>query len=246
MISESKVIVPIDGQLESLAAILGITGNSARGYLNDLRMNGGLLFGLNTKAAKEPSFGETRFNKTSDFRAWREAMYIAVRTIRPVVVMETGVHHGFSSALILQALADNGGGKLFSVDMDPESEGYILEPSLRAIPNGKKPGWIVPDGLRDRWELFLLPSRAFMESWDGLPGLNGHGIDIFIHDSDHSPDNVRAEIEWAWPRINPGGLLVVDNAERGMAAHQSWTSYSIINVSSPDEAKWETMFIRKG
>lgn len=250
-----KTVVPIEGQLTGLAEVLDVSANAVRGYLTDLRTNGRFLLGINTQCAAEPSWGVTRFVLPSNFRAWREALYICVRAIQPDIVVETGVHHGFSSAFILQALRDNGRGKLFSVDIDPDSDGYALDQSLRAIPKGRKPGWIIPDGLRDRWELRLMSSQEFFTVWEGEPTDIQQGIDIFIHDSDHSEDNVRAEIAWAWPRLNKYGLLVVDNIEQSRKAVQGllctmpsearWSEHTIVNVAAPDEARWETMFIRR-
>src|SRR5512147_455215 len=55
-------------------------------------------------------------------------------------VAETGVASGVSSSYFLCALAANGGGRLHSIDFP------TWEPDT---------GWIVPDNLKDRWELIV-------------------------------------------------------------------------------------------
>src|SRR2546430_693894 len=71
-------------------------------------------------------------------------LYVVVRATRPRVIVETGVASGLSSAHILRALAANGTGTLYSIDLPNVQEGSVL-------PQGRTPGWIVPDSLRGSW-----------------------------------------------------------------------------------------------
>src|SRR5205823_3341237 len=87
------------------------------------------------------------------FRIW----YAIARLRRPDVVVETGVHDGLSSALILRALERNRNGSLISIDL----------PSIDLPPGG--PGWLVPADLRSRWDLRLGDARKL------LPELVEHG-----------------------------------------------------------------------
>jgi hypothetical protein len=117
------------------------------------------------------------------------------RLLRPAVVVETGVHDGLSSAVILQALAANGGGRLVSIDL----------PSLD-LPAGKTPGWLVPEELRKNWTLRLGDARKLLE-----PALDECGrIDLFFHDSDHSQLHQRFELTSARKHMAAGGVLYSD------------------------------------
>jgi len=44
-------------------------------------------------------------------------LYVAVRALKPSIVVETGVGSGMSSSFILRALAMNGFGTLYSIDL---------------------------------------------------------------------------------------------------------------------------------
>lgn len=139
-------------------------------------------------AAQRPTAEPLHFGR---FRVW----YALVRLKRPRLVVETGVHDGLSSALILEALNRNDAGHLASVDL----------PALDLPDDG--PGWLVPDRLRDRWSLDpgdakrLLP--AVLERYPA--------VDIFIHDSDHRREHREFEFRTVRPRAAPGALLLSDD-----------------------------------
>lgn len=147
----------------------------------------------------------------------KSALYLLTRIFRPRVVVETGVWFGFTSAQILQALADIGrDGVLYSIDQ-PEHP-YDLEdgsPFRELLPDECVTGFVVPDALRDRWSLRLGMSR------DLLPDLLGQlgSIDMFFHDSEHSYENMTFEFHAAWDHLSPGGLLVADDVGWNGALH---------------------------
>lgn len=119
-------------------------------------------------------------------------LYLAVRALRPAIVVETGVNYGGSSAHILAALTANGGGRLYSIDLPADRR--------------RGPGTqhtLVPDALAERWELLLGDSRAL------LPGLLARlgPIDHFHHDSLHTVAHMRWEYATALPFLRAGGLL---------------------------------------
>lgn len=124
--------------------------------------------------------------------------YAAVRAMCPDVVVETGVANGVSSAYLLLALKKNGRGRLYSVELG--------DPAY--LPAGKPPGWIVPAELRERWSPLIGDSREL------LPGLlkDLGTVDIFIHDSLHTYEQMLWEYRAAYPFIRPGGLLFSDDA----------------------------------
>lgn len=143
-------------------------------------------------------------------------LYMLTKIIKPEIVVETGVASGRSSAAILQALYENQKGRLYSIDLpqyyDGDQPGFYTtnegNSELKGfVPSGRKPGWIVPDYLRERWELVLGDAKV------ELPKLISQfeNIDIFYHDSDHSYEHMMFEFQTVWPLINEGGFLVSDD-----------------------------------
>jgi len=146
---------------------------------------------------------------------WDEVarLYALIRVRRPVVLVETGVCNGVSSAAMLQALERNREGRLYSIDLPEHSEtsypaGTFWEGKMgAAVPKGREPGWIVPDELRERWDLTLGRTQDELE-----PLLDRLGeIDFFLHDSEHSYECMRFELRAAHAKLRPGGILASDD-----------------------------------
>jgi hypothetical protein len=133
------------------------------------------------------------------------AVWCLTRHLRSERVVETGVARGITSRFVLDALARNGSGHLWSVDLPPPGE-----PRLHA-----QIGAAVPDGLRDRWTYVRGSSRR------RLPGLLAElgRIDLFVHDSRHSQRNVLFELNHAWGALGPGGVAVVDDVDLNCGFH---------------------------
>lgn len=133
--------------------------------------------------------------------------YCVTRAIRPMIVVETGVCYGVTSAFVLQALECNSKGHLHSIDLPPlhdDADGFV--------------GRLIPDALRKRWTLHRGTSRRLLS-----PVLKNTGtIDIFIHDSLHTYRNMKAEISRAWNGLRPGGILIADDVQ-GNRAFQELT-----------------------
>lgn len=136
-------------------------------------------------------------------------IYACVRVLQPEVMIETGVAHGASSCLILNAMHKNGKGRLISVDLpdNDTNSAYNFK--------GKKAetGWMVPDSLRSRWTLRLGYAQEL------LPAIlqEEKTIDIFFHDSDHSYTHMKFEFEISVPHIRKGGLLLSDDVHKNTA-----------------------------
>jgi hypothetical protein len=140
-------------------------------------------------------------------------LYALVRKLAPHVAVETGVCNGFSTAFLLLGLQRNETGELHSIDL-PEVVGADYEPGTfwegkqgAAIPPGKEPGWMIPEELRARWRLVVGRSQ------EELPPLLERlgGIDLFVHDSEHSYECMDFEFGAAWPALRGGGALVADD-----------------------------------
>jgi predicted O-methyltransferase YrrM len=123
-------------------------------------------------------------------------VYALARLRHPRTVVETGVARGVTSAAILQALAENGAGRLHSLDLPGLGAGYR-----------EQVGAAVPAALRERWDLHFGPSAV------KLGGIlrAAAPVDLFIHDSAHTYRNMRWEFEQAARHLAPGGIIVSDD-----------------------------------
>lgn len=127
-----------------------------------------------------------------------ELVYALVRSLRPQVVLETGVASGVTSAYALAGLSDNGSGVLHSVDLPP----------LALYATGGV-GVSIPAELRDRWVYHWGDSKRVLPAVLEQVGQN---LRLFIHDSDHRYESMRWELETVADVLAPGGWLVVDDA----------------------------------
>lgn len=156
------------------------------------------------------------------FPAWpiREAplalIYGLIRTMKPLTVVETGVAHGASTTAILRALGENGRGTLWSVDL----ANAVYETQNRDCHRGnlgqvvdsmqgREVGWLIDDDLRGRWRLVL--GRSADKLSNLLDELGS--IDVFLHDSEHTYENMMYEYQVSWPHIRPGGFLLSDDVD---------------------------------
>ncbi|HEY8698094.1 MAG TPA: class I SAM-dependent methyltransferase [Rhizomicrobium sp.] len=150
------------------------------------------------------------------------AIWCLVRHLKPVHVVETGVGHGFTSRLILEALERNGGGALHSIDRPP------LDPAIKA-----RVGIAVEERLRQRWTLLAGSSRRCLPKLISRLG----SVDLFVHDSLHTERNVLFELECVWPALKPGGVAVVDdidtNAGYGSFLQRISTAASFVCEAEP-------------
>lgn len=154
--------------------------------------------------------------------------YAIVRKLSPSVVVEAGVCNGLSTLAILLGLAENGSGILHSVDYPLRAEESLEEfleyRHLRprkfyetipaaydgaVVPSDMDPGWIVPEEFDDKWNLIL--GRSQRKLPELLPQLNG--LDLFVHDSEHSHPCMMFEYELAWEWLEDGGVILSDDID---------------------------------
>lgn len=137
-----------------------------------------------------------------------QILYFLVRKLKPNIVVETGVAAGRSTGNILQAMKDNGFGKLYSIDLP--FQWYIYgkhKLHLDSLPAGKIPGYLIPKRLKNNWELIL------GNTYDKLPKLlkRINKLDIFFHDSEHTNKTMLFEYTNSWPYLNQKGALISDD-----------------------------------
>lgn len=142
------------------------------------------------------------------------ALYVLCRSLKPAVVVETGVASGVSSSYILRALDKNNHGELFSIDIPWHTvtekwKPHFADEDMKAHPVEKQSGWIIPDYLRNRWQLLLGKSS------ENLPPLlkKTGPIDVFFHDSEHSYETMSLEFQTVWPNLRVGGILLAHNID---------------------------------
>lgn len=123
-------------------------------------------------------------------------LYLLCKTVKPEIVVETGVAYGLSSMYILQALEENKKGTLHSVDgiFSPWQTKEMI-------------GAAVPSDLKNRWSFNFGSSAEKLKTILSSLG----SVDIFLHDSLHTYKNMMFEFETAWPYISKGGFLVSDD-----------------------------------
>jgi predicted O-methyltransferase YrrM len=142
-------------------------------------------------------------------------LFALVRSTKPETVVETGVCNGVSTLAVLWAIELNGHGHLYSVDLPfytDESLDEFRHETFEgfggaAVPEGKEPGWIVPEQLHEYWT--FVEGRSQEELPRLLPEIAP--IDMFVHDSEHSAPCQMFEYELAWAHLGSGGLLVSDD-----------------------------------
>jgi predicted O-methyltransferase YrrM len=137
-------------------------------------------------------------------------LYPIVRAVKPDTVVETGTAAGLSSSMILQALNRNMNGHLYSIDMPLETVAWTDGTHVRKVrmSENRASGWAIPQRIRSRWT--MIEGR----SADILPDLvKKFNVDLFLHDSDHSYENMSWELETVRAHLSPRGLMLADDAD---------------------------------
>ena len=127
---------------------------------------------------------------------------------RPGVVIETGVAHGVTSRIALEALGQNDLGQLWSIDLP-----FPFDHQLHA-----ETGAAVTDACRPRWHYLEGSSKQRLPP---LLAEVGH-VDEFIHDSLHTAKNTLFEMEQAASAITPGGVMIIDD----IGSHEAFKVFS--------------------
>ena len=127
---------------------------------------------------------------------------------QPEVVIETGVAHGVTSRILLEALNQNDFGHLWSIDLP-----FPFDHRLHA-----ETGVAVTDACRPRWSYLEGSSKQRMPP---LVAEVGH-VEMFIHDSLHTAENTLFEMEQAASAMPTGGVMLVDDIK----SHTGFTAFA--------------------
>jgi hypothetical protein len=160
-------------------------------------------------AARGWGFGRDAYAWYSDGDSslCRAAWCVVLHT-RPEVVIETGVAHGVTSRVVLEALRQNDFGHLWSIDLP-----FPFDHRLHG-----ETGVVVTDACRSRWSYVEGASKRRLPP---LAAEVGH-VDLFIHDSLHTADNTLFEMEQAASVMPTGGVLLVDDID----SHAGFTTFA--------------------
>jgi predicted O-methyltransferase YrrM len=179
---------------------------SSQELIDSLESNGRLHSGLPTSlTGRARLLAQASLDGTGRGRAL--FLYAAVRLARPSVLIETGCFTGWDSAVILQALHNNGHGHLYTIDL-PAVKGRFSQigPNC-SLPPDLPIGFLVPPAFKEHWTLIVGNVQEELEPLLArLPE-----IDLFYHDSDHSYRHMMWELTTVWPRLAPGALMVADD-----------------------------------
>jgi predicted O-methyltransferase YrrM len=104
-------------------------------------------------------------------------LYIFLRSLKPKIILTTGVATGFQEAIILSALYRNNLGKLLSIDLPGKKNLLTFN---QDIPENNI-GSYIPEKYKINWKLIVGDAREEI----GKIFAN-NSIDVFIHDSNHT------------------------------------------------------------
>jgi hypothetical protein len=159
------------------------------------------------------------------------AVWCVVLHTRPEVVIETGVAHGVTSRITLEALAQNQLGHLWSIDLPFPFDHRLHEET----------GIAVTDACRSRWSYLAGSSKQQLPPLIDRVGR----VQVFIHDSLHTAENTVFEMEKAASAMPAGGVMLVDDIDshNGFATFASrHPGYQTIICPDADRKTTEGIF----
>jgi hypothetical protein len=156
---------------------------AARGYLDEVLNDPDLVRHVVDATHRDPQ----RWLADLDIRFGRRiGWYALIRATKPKHVVETGTDKGLGSVVIASALLKNGAGRVTTIDNNPAS-GYLISGPYAAVTD-----------------------RVIADSLAALAALDR--VDLFLHDSDHSAEHERRELETIAPALTARALVLSDNA----------------------------------
>jgi predicted O-methyltransferase YrrM len=154
-------------------------------------------------------------------RSLASICYALVRHLKPKVIIETGVGYGFTTAVMLRAVEENGVGRVVSIDL----------PAL-ADPLGEQAGLAIAPELRDRWSYRSGTSRRLLRKVLAEVGQ----CDLFVSDSANVATLQRFEWRTIGARLTPGGAAVFNNVAGAFSRELR---------QSPDATVWIVRQVQK-
>ena len=195
----------------NIAQFLNLEQNVVREYLKEAE--------LVTKKMCQMSQGDELGAMFSPLRG--PIVYACVRALQPAIMVETGVASGSSAGYILNAMKLNDKGFLYSIDQPNADPGAL-------VPENREVGWLVPVECRNNWKLILGRSQERL----ALLLRDLGKVDIFLHDSEHTYENMMFEFTTVWPYLKGNGLLLSDDVH--------WNKAFFDFIENSEQKRWIT------
>ena len=119
----------------------------------------------------------------------RTTLYVLLRAYQPQNCIETGTSGGASATVVLDSIAQQGAGKLHSVEIESADQDAY--------------GELIPEHLHAWWQLHLQSDTPILPQ----VAQSVQKLDFFLHDSDHDRHHMMWEFETVWPHLRGGGVL---------------------------------------
>jgi hypothetical protein len=178
-----------DELADFLAAVLHLDRTQIAGYIAEVHSDPTLTSELSARI-------RWRTDVKSPARVSARVLWYAVaRALKPRLVVETGIKHGYGAIVLLSALERNARegspGRLISFDSDPFS------------------GWVVPERLRGNWQ------PVFASTFDVLDAtLAGEEVDLFVCDTPPEYEIESFELRCAFTHAAPRAALISAGGDR--------------------------------
>lgn len=176
----------------------------------------------------------------------RVLIYVLIRLLKPKMVLETGVYYGGNSAFALLALRRNNLGTLVSIDYPDYDIRLAGDSSFRHPLVGDteyydprlRPGFMIPEYLKEAWQLIEGDSVKVIPTLDGE-------FDLYIHDSDHSMKFLTSELSAAWKKLSKKAAIVVDDIDWSNAFYAFCVEHRMYPFLMTDNGK-DDLRVRTG
>jgi len=202
-----KVLIEDNSYLEFIGSIGKALPEAITGYFNDFEQD--LQF-RREFSGKLAELEAANLKHVDDLRFHSLTMYCLVRSLKPQLMVETGVAYGKSSTMALLAMEHNKSGKLISIDL-PNPQGKVLADGAQTSTGQREVGWLVPDFLKPKWDLRLGDARQLLPA---VLARASQAPDIFLHDSLHTYEHTKFELKTVLRHMK-SGLIICDNIEMG-------------------------------
>jgi predicted O-methyltransferase YrrM len=240
--------------LEMLARYMEVPASVLIGYYEELLADDEFLSSVNRQIEeirnkwdfRKAIFAMPTIPSVDWFAFERVLIYVLIRHLKPIQVLETGVYYGGNSAFALLALARNKCGKMISIDY-PDSQIRMRGPSeARHSLVGDsefynptlRPGFMVPPFLHGQWALIEGDSLKV------IPDLQ-ETFDFYIHDSDHSMPFLSKELAAAWNKLSDRALVLVDDIDWSNAFFAFCVKHRLFPLLMTDNGK-DNLRVRTG
>jgi hypothetical protein len=144
-------------------------------------------------------------------------IYTLTRSLKPDTIVETGGIPGKATAALLKAIKRNNyQGRLWTCSVPhKQQEDDVPLGFIKQHQTPSEHQWIIPPTLlkKDRHQFVLGEIKKTLKMVLG----ELDRIDMFVHDSTHTYEQMSFELKAAWPHLNKGGILICNKYHKNDA-----------------------------